>query len=364
MATRRRSSTNGTDEEIPALQSPSDSSESEDEPAQPPRPTTGQHPPLRPLAADVFDSDDSDITESDVRFARGLLRQFQQYTSQSQSRPNQRAGNGTGTEPSNLLEALFLPSSSEDEDDRDNRRSRSRDRRTNTMSPEQMRNQINDIIMQFASLSDRMLNHDVEREPDHLRAHVVIDGLEPVSKDLLSRYEAVKGEGYPKRRASCAVCYEPLDLDSNDVEGCNSSGPIQAENKKLSLALPYHAAFSEVVTFPCLHLFHSECLLPWLARKTTCPTCRFDVDPDSLTLKGGRIHRPWVPPADGVLEAWVQVEEMKKLSRVQDVLPTLEPEDHWSGPDLQPVGSGYETDESTSSVGSFRTCYDGDHRVL
>jgi len=249
------------------------------------------------------------------------------------------------------------------------------------MSPEQMRNQINDIIMQFASLSDRMLNHDVEREPDHLRAHVVIDGLEPVSKDLLSRYEAVKGEGYPKRRASCAVCYEPLDLDSNDVEGCNPSGPIQAENKKLSLALPYHAAFSEVVTFPCLHLFHSECLLPWLARKTTCPTCRFDVDPDSLTLKGGRIHRPWVPPADGVLEAWVQAEEVKKLSRVQDgpslslpdvvvdvhlnvVLPTLGPEDSWSGPDLQPVGSGYETDESTSSVGSFRTCYDGDHRVL
>lgn len=61
---RRRISINDTDEEIPALQSPSDSSESEDEPTQPPRPTTGQDPSLRPLAADVFDSDDSDITES------------------------------------------------------------------------------------------------------------------------------------------------------------------------------------------------------------------------------------------------------------------------------------------------------------
>ena len=56
------------DEEIPPLQSPSDSSESEDEPIPQPRPT-GQHTvivPPRPLVADAFDSDDSDmdITES------------------------------------------------------------------------------------------------------------------------------------------------------------------------------------------------------------------------------------------------------------------------------------------------------------
>ena len=66
---RRRRSIGETDEEIPALQSPSDSSESEEEPIPQPRPTeppTVPVPPLRPLAADAFDSDDSDmdITES------------------------------------------------------------------------------------------------------------------------------------------------------------------------------------------------------------------------------------------------------------------------------------------------------------
>lgn len=41
-----------------------------------------------------------------------------------------------------------------------------------------------------------------------------------------------------------------------------------------------------ILVFPCpgMHLFHAECLAPWLARKTTCPTCRYDVDPKSLTL--------------------------------------------------------------------------------
>jgi len=222
-------------------------------------------------------------------------------------------GDGSGIEPSSLLEALFLSSSSEDEDDRDRRRSRSRNPRTNTASSEQSRHQ---IIQQFVSfISNRMRDQDGEREPDHLRAYAVIDGLEPVSKGLLSRYEAVKGEDHPQGRASCVVCYEPLEVKLHGVE--DPAEPAQTENKKLSLVLPYHAAFPDVVAFPCLHIFHSDCLLPWLARKTTCPTCRFDVDPDSLTLKGGGTQRPWVPPVDGVLEAWVQAEEAKKFLRVK-----------------------------------------------
>lgn len=40
-----------------------------------------------------------------------------------------------------------------------------------------------------------------------------------------------------------------------------------------------------------------------------------------------------------------------------------EAEGHWSDPNAPPLCSGYETDESTSSVGSFRTCCDGDARV-
>jgi hypothetical protein len=40
-------------------------------------------------------------------------------------------------------------------------------------------------------------------------------------------------------------------------------------------------------------------------------------------------------------------------------------EDHDSpDPDMPPLGSGYESDESVGSVESFRTCYEGDHRVL
>lgn len=33
-------------------------------------------------------------------------------------------------------------------------------------------------------------------------------------------------------------------------------------------------------------------------------------------------------------------------------------------PDMPPLGSGYETDESASSAESFRTCQEGEHRFL
>ncbi|KZS98966.1 hypothetical protein SISNIDRAFT_447803 [Sistotremastrum niveocremeum HHB9708] len=43
---------------------------------------------------------------------------------------------------------------------------------------------------------------------------------------------------------------------------------------------------------PCAHLFHTGCLKPWFSMKTTCPTCRFDIDPNSLTFRQASLHDP------------------------------------------------------------------------
>ncbi|KAG5337060.1 hypothetical protein C0989_010969 [Termitomyces sp. Mn162] len=43
----------------------------------------------------------------------------------------------------------------------------------------------------------------------------------------------------------------------------------------------------KIVSLPCAHVFHAACLIPWFSRprQTTCPTCRFNIDPERLTAR-------------------------------------------------------------------------------
>ena len=210
------------------------------------------------------------------------------------------------------LHSTPLPSATgEDRDDRDG--SRSLDERR-TAEVEVVAHILEESLRSIQQLQRLVWGRKRGCKPDFLRAHTLIDGLEPISKGLLARYQATRGEDHSEG-VLCTVCHESLDLDSSyDAGDQDPLEPIQTENKKLLLALPYYSAIPEVVALPCLHLFHSECLSPWLAMKTTCPMCRFDVDPDLLALRGGSAQRPWVPPATGVLEAWVKAEEERVSS--------------------------------------------------
>jgi len=62
------------------------------------------------------------------------------------------------------------------------------------------------------------------------------------------------------------------------------TGTKPTKTKKRSAPRPTHTD-SAVLALPCGHLFHAGCLAPWFGSHTTCPTCRFDIDPESLTLR-------------------------------------------------------------------------------
>jgi hypothetical protein len=82
------------------------------------------------------------------------------------------------------------------------------------------------------------------------RAKKILDALEVVDEPLLERFFALKaGSGEDGR--GCAVCYEDLKV-----------------------------LIDKVVALPCTHVFHHNCLLPWFQNRSTCPSCRFDLDPE------------------------------------------------------------------------------------
>lgn len=82
------------------------------------------------------------------------------------------------------------------------------------------------------------------------RARKILDALEVVDEQILERFFALKaGSGEDGR--GCAVCFEDLKV-----------------------------LVGEVVALPCAHVFHHSCLFPWFQNRSTCPSCRFDLDPE------------------------------------------------------------------------------------
>ncbi|TCD62882.1 hypothetical protein EIP91_006266 [Steccherinum ochraceum] len=162
-------------------------------------------------------------------------------------------------------------------------------------------------------------------DKDPQRAETIIAALEKVPADLITRYEKLRAGNGEHDCDGCPICRESLLEEP----------PVMEEEDLPSVAffaeLPY---FSEeerfILAFPCpgKHIFHNTCLSPWLARKTTCPSCRFDVDPDSLTLRLETLHpqhpaarpsrqrseaprRKWAPPKVPSFPEWLEEEEAR-----------------------------------------------------
>lgn len=186
-----------------------------------------------------------------------------------------------------------------------------------------------------------------EEKEDPERAKRLVAGLEVVPVGLVRRMEQVGGapgahvdDSTGKVEApGCAICWDTL-LDAEgegftlkeseqDTGPAATAAPVSAGNaveaealtNEQSPILTQHASESDddpptpivnggpadpvvgstattesqntadkeephkIVCLPCAHVFHASCLIPWFSRprQTTCPTCRFNIDPENLT---------------------------------------------------------------------------------
>jgi hypothetical protein len=158
-------------------------------------------------------------------------------------------------------------------------------------------------------------------EQDPARAKTIMKVLEAVPEDLVRRYEKLRAGLEGEGNEGCAICRECyLDPPGEDIIVATALADLPyAEGE----ADGQRSNTSKILVFPCpgMHLFHSNCLSPWLSRKTTCPTCRFDIDPDSLTLTFLRelrvrtddpmVNRRWTLPKGRGFRKWLEREERK-----------------------------------------------------
>ena len=72
----------------------------------------------------------------------------------------------------------------------------------------------------------------------------------------------------------------PIDLDSllllEEVIFKDTDDGLVSE-PTCAVCLENFLIGSNVTTMPCSHIFHTKCILKWLARNHVCPLCRFEL---------------------------------------------------------------------------------------
>eukprot|EP00741_Cyanophora_paradoxa_P020520 tig00000227_g19807.t1 len=99
-------------------------------------------------------------------------------------------------------------------------------------------------------------------------------GTPPASRSAVDELPRLSGADLARRiaqakdsKVECAVC-----KDEFETEGAEATA----------------------VELPCKHLYHSDCILPWLQQHNSCPVCRFELrtdDPDYEARKASGQHQ-------------------------------------------------------------------------
>ncbi|GJX99731.1 probable E3 ubiquitin-protein ligase RHC2A [Tanacetum coccineum] len=112
----------------------------------------------------------------------------------------------------------------------------------------------------LASGFDRFLDQLTQIEVNGLGLGVN-DGNPPASKDAVEKMPnvVIEEKHVLTDDPHCAVCKEAFVLGT------------------------------KVKKMPCQHLYHSECILPWLALRNSCPVCRHELPSDNRDLDSGQV---------------------------------------------------------------------------
>jgi hypothetical protein len=86
--------------------------------------------------------------------------------------------------------------------------------------------------------------------------------------------------GPPPASAEAIQQLPSINVDEND-DNCKDCG------------ICYEQHLNRATTFrmPCGHLYHRQCLEPWLQKHCTCPVCRYEIATDDSSYEPRRLER-------------------------------------------------------------------------
>lgn len=118
----------------------------------------------------------------------------------------------------------------------------------------------------------------------------------PASEEAIQQLDRFSRKDLAKvrqaRNRECSTCMDSFEEESDGSETVAPEPSLDSNRLSSTLTgasaddddppetVPLEEQQDELIMMPCKHLFHLDCLLPWLRSNGTCPVCRVSLVPE------------------------------------------------------------------------------------
>ena len=101
------------------------------------------------------------------------------------------------------------------------------------------------------------------------------------------------------KNRDCPTCKEDFIPDEPAVPAENEDEDADADADPPEESVPADAQQEELIAMPCGHIYHEDCLVPWLKLHGTCPVCRVSIVKTRSDQQQQEQQTSQAPPASG-----------------------------------------------------------------
>jgi len=69
------------------------------------------------------------------------------------------------------------------------------------------------------------------------------------------------------------------NLIANELINVNN---LEEENKECAICLEVFQKGNKIISLPCAHIYHNNCIKEWLLKKNFCPICKYEFTKDDF----------------------------------------------------------------------------------